>query len=177
MRAIGFSTFFGFRSAPVLDRLHSLDRYLVLAATSGPNSPRSTGFNVKAVNTVVDDADAEGPRREARTGPVWPMKTARRWQIEGGGCGVERSRPARGQKPASIAMSGERRARAPLADSALVDQQLDVDRDADGESRRRRCGTKVKRRMSREQAEDHRHVDRHRDVGEQAAYQAVGDGT
>ena len=75
-------------------------------------------------------------------------------------------------KPASIARD-RRPAAAHLLADALVDQHVGVDRDADGQHDAGDAGQRQRRVEQRQHAKDHRDVDRHRDVGEQAE-QAVG---
>ena len=69
-------------------------------------------------------------------------------------------------KPASIAVIGGAAGAHLLAD-ALVDQHVEIDRDADGEHDAGDAGQRQRRAEQRQHAEDHRDVDRDRDVGEQ----------
>ncbi len=127
---------------------------------------------MKAVNTVVM-MPMPSVTAKPRTGPV-PIKnsTAAAMKV----VMLESRMVASARvKPASIALIAERPAAHLLAD-ALVDQHVGVDRDADGQHDAGDAGQRQRRVEQRQDAEDHRDVDRDRDVGEQAE-QAVGQRT
>ena len=80
---------------------------------------------------------------------------------------------ASARREAGVDRGDRRAAGAHLLADALVDQHVGIDRDADGEHDAGDAGQRQRRVEQRQHAEDHRDVDRDRDVGEQAE-QAVG---
>ena len=124
---------------------------------------------MKAVNTVVM-MPMPSVTAKPRTGPV-PMKnsTAAAMKVV-----MFESRMVASARVKPGVDGGDRRAPgAHLLADALVDQHVAVDRDADGEHDADDARQRQRRVEQRQDAEDHRHVDGHRDAREHAE-QPVG---